>query len=201
MYNNSLSSNNQTRAGNQQERLIKIGWIIGFVDGEGCFSIGFTKQPDREHRKGYNTGYQVSHEFVVTQGVKSLSALEDLKDFFKVGQLIINRRNDNHKENLFRYVVRKRKDIIDVIIPFFQQYPLQTSKKVDFDKFVQCMRYIELNAHLEIEGLIKIALITEQMNHQKSRRQMIKILRDYTSDLRPPAEEDIVPTAWRHAGL
>jgi hypothetical protein len=28
-------------AGNQQERLIQLGWVIGFVDGEGCFSIGF----------------------------------------------------------------------------------------------------------------------------------------------------------------
>jgi hypothetical protein len=31
-----------TKADNQQERL--IGWITGFVDGEGCFSIGFVKQ-------------------------------------------------------------------------------------------------------------------------------------------------------------
>ena len=28
-------SNNVFRAENQQERLIKIGWILGFVDGEG----------------------------------------------------------------------------------------------------------------------------------------------------------------------
>ena len=31
-----------TSAENQQERLIEFrGWVIGFVDGEGCFSIGF----------------------------------------------------------------------------------------------------------------------------------------------------------------
>ena len=40
-------------ADNQQERLIKTGWVIGFVEGEGCFSIGFIKQPDRESRRGY----------------------------------------------------------------------------------------------------------------------------------------------------
>ena len=50
-------------ADNQQERLIKLGWVIGFVDGEGCFSIGFIRQPDRRRRKGYKTGYQVAHEF------------------------------------------------------------------------------------------------------------------------------------------
>ena len=29
------SSENLSDADNQQERLIKIGWIVGFVDGEG----------------------------------------------------------------------------------------------------------------------------------------------------------------------
>jgi len=37
--NESLGSENSPAADNQQERLIKIGWITGFVDGEGCFSI------------------------------------------------------------------------------------------------------------------------------------------------------------------
>jgi hypothetical protein len=31
------SSDKSSAADNQQERLIKIGWIVGFVDGEGCF--------------------------------------------------------------------------------------------------------------------------------------------------------------------
>src|SRR5438132_3717414 len=61
--------------GNQQERLVDPNWVIGFVDGEGCFSIGLVRQPDRANRKGYKTGYQVSHEFAVTQGAKSVSCL------------------------------------------------------------------------------------------------------------------------------
>jgi beta-lactamase class D len=51
-----------TGADNQQERLVKIGWVVGFVDGEGCFSIGFVRQADRTGRRGYTTGYQVTHE-------------------------------------------------------------------------------------------------------------------------------------------
>ena len=54
-----MSSDNPTgEPDNQQERLIKRGWVIGFVDGEGCFSIGFVRQPSRKGRKGYKTGYQ-----------------------------------------------------------------------------------------------------------------------------------------------
>ena len=180
---NNVQSNNPISAGNQQERLVKLGWIIGFVDGEGCFSIGFIKQPNRKYRKGYKTGYQVFHEFAVTQGEKSLECLQMIHDFFGVGQILINRRYDNHKEHLYRYVVRKRKDLLCTIIPFFRQYPLRTSKQMDFEKFVQCVELIESSHHLHKEGLIKIAEITQMMNRRKLRTDLIRILRDHTPDI------------------
>src|ERR687896_2656641 len=76
---------NVTGADNQQERLIQLGWVTGFVDGEGCFSIGFVRQPSRTGRKGYKAGYQVFHRFVVTQSMASSACLEELRQFFGVG--------------------------------------------------------------------------------------------------------------------
>lgn len=170
-------------AENQQERLIKIGWITGFVDGEGCFSIGFIKQPDRKEknriRRGYTNGYQVCHEFCVTQGEKSKSSLEGIQDFFKVGRLHINKRHDNHKEHLWRYVVRDRATLLEVIIPFFRKYPLRTSKKLDFLKFAQCVEMMDKQEHLSKKGIIKIAKIASTMNRQKPRANLIRILRDH----------------------
>ena len=96
-------SNNVSGAENQQERLIEFrGWVTGFVDGEGCFSIGFARQPSAAGRAGYKLGYQVTHEFVVTQGAQSVDCLHDLREFFGVGQVIANKRYDNHREDLYR---------------------------------------------------------------------------------------------------
>ena len=197
----SYGSDNSAAAENQQERLIKIGWITGFVDGEGCFSINFIRQPDRDNRKGYKTGFQVAHEFAVTQGAKSVDSLQVLMEFFGVGAVYVNNRHDNHKERLYRFVVRKRKDLVRTIIPFFKQYPLRTSKNGDFLKFAECVRRVETGSHLNPRGLIEIVQIAETMNHCKPRSEIIRILRDYT----PNADdlfvgEDIVPSAWRHAG-
>ena len=173
-----------SRADNQQERLVKIGWIVGFVDGEGCFSIGFVKQPDRKEsnriRRGYATGYQVAHEFAVVQGMRSIDSLKKLKSFFGVGAIYINRRHDNHKEDLFRYSVTRRQDLLNVIIPFFKEYRLRTAKKNDFLLFERCIKLMQTNKHLTREGVIKIALLSEQMNHRKSRADLIRILRDQT---------------------
>jgi hypothetical protein len=191
-------SDNPSDADNQQERL--IGWITGFVDGEGCFSINLVRQPHRSNRRGYRTGFQVAHQFVVTQGAKSIESLQTMQWFFKVGRLHCNHRRDNHKEDLYQYVVCGRKELQQKIIPFFQRYPLRTAKRLDFEKFVRCMRIIEVNAHLTVRGLIAIAEIIQTMNHCKPRTDLIRILRDYMPDTDDHVGEDIVRSAWRHAG-
>ena len=179
-------SENVSSADDQQERLVRIGWVTGFVEGEGCFSIGFIKQPHRERRRGYRTGYQVSHEFAVTQGARSVKSLAELLKFFGVGQILINRRYDNHKEDLFRYVVRRRGDLLTAIIPFFRRYPMRAAKQDDFEKFAACM--VSRNEHKSAEGLIRIAETTQTMNHRKSRRDLIRILRDHTPDFQRSVE-------------
>ncbi len=178
-----MLSKNTLRADNQQERLIEKGWIVGYVDGEGCFSLGFISQKEKKEsarvRRGYRIGYQVFHEFAVTQGEKSKHSLEILRDFFGIGKIYRNKRYDNHTEHLYRYVVRKREDLIRVIIPFFEKYPLKTSKKEDFEKFASCLQMMARNEHLTIEGLVKIAKIVSTMNRKKPRENLIRILRDH----------------------
>ena len=115
-----------TGAENQQERLIEFrGWVIGFVDGEGCFSIGFIRQPSRIGRSGYKLGCQVSPRFVVSQGVSSVHVLEELKQFFQCGRVYVNRRNDNHREDMAQFIVERREDLRKAVIPFFREYPLR----------------------------------------------------------------------------
>ena len=169
----------------QQERLARfIGWIVGFTDGEGCFSVGFVRQQDRREktriRRGYKTGYQAFHEFAVTQGESSLNVLKEIQNFFRVGKIYINKRYDNHNEHLYRYVVRKRDDLLNVIIPFFQKNQLRTAKAKDFKRFVRCVNIMAKGEHIEQKGLFRIADIAKQMNRKKSGKNLARILRDHT---------------------
>lgn len=149
-----------TGAGNQQERM-RAGWIVGFVDGEGTFSV--TIQRNRE----MSLNWQVFPEFVVTQGAKSLAALQELQDYFKCGQIYKNRRYDNHKEDIFRYCVRRRRDLEEKIVPFFTANQLKTSKKDDFRKFTQIIELLKAKKHLTPEGLSEIASIVRMMNRRR----------------------------------
>ena len=178
-----MGSDNPNGAENQQERLRQEGWVIGFVDGEGCFSIGLVRQSGGAVRKGYRTGYQLSHELAVTQGAQSISCLHELQGFFGVGQVFVNKRYDNHREHMYRYTVRRRADLLDVIIPFFRAHPMHTTKQRNFEKFACCVELMEHGHHLTFEGLADIVEIMETMNRQKPRTDLLRILRGHTPNI------------------
>ncbi len=161
--NRNISSKNIIGADNQQERLKIAYWVVGFTDGEGCFSIAVIKNRTTKY------GRQIFPEFVITQGEKSLSALQKIKNFFDCGYIFINKRYDNHNENLYRYCVRSVSDLDQKIIPFFEKYKLQTHKISDFIIFKKVIRLMVEKKHLTKTGRQKILTLIGRMNTKKKR--------------------------------
>jgi hypothetical protein len=159
-----MDSDNPIGAENQQERPGFEQWIVGFVDGEGCFSISVVRNG------GCRLGWQVQHEFSVSQAASSRVALEGLGRFFECGRIIENSRHDNHREPLLRYSVKRRADLVERIIPFFEDHPLMTAKRRDFTKFTAVVHSMERGEHLEPSGLERIARTTEKMNRRQRSR-------------------------------
>jgi LAGLIDADG endonuclease len=161
---------------NQQERLRTIGWVVGFVDGEGCFSCSIYR-----NRK-MTLKWQVRPAFDVVQGESSRDVLEDLQRFFGCGKVYINRRRDNHKEDLLRFNVYRFEDLRTKIVPFFRENPLRTSKRENFVKFARIIELMELRRHMSLNGIVEIAKLQETMNHRKP-SEVLRILRDHTPAL------------------
>jgi hypothetical protein len=164
-YSIVMPRKNQISADNQQEKM--VGWIVGFVDGEGTFSVSINKNSTT------NSGWQIFPEFVITQGAKSLAALQKISEFFDCGKLYINRRHDNHKEHIYRYCVRSLSDLEKKIVPFFQQNSLLTAKKDDFRKFSEIIDLMKQRKHLTVDGSKEIAQIITTMNRRKPSRYLL----------------------------
>ena len=160
-------------ADNQQERLRLEGWVAGFIDGEGCFSVNINRC------SVLKLGWQVRPEFVVTQGERSAASLELLQSFFGCGVIYCNTRRDNHREDIFRWCVRRRDDLEAEVIPFLREVPLRTAKARDLEKFCQVLDLMRNQRHLQVEGIADIAPIVEQMNRLKP-SDILRILRDCT---------------------
>jgi hypothetical protein len=189
-----VAGENLSGAGNQQERPGVEQWIVGFVDGEGCFSCPVHPNPSMR------LGWQVQPCFAVVQGERSAYVLEMIRDFFGCGKLYRNRRRDNHREDLMVYAVFNGNDLRRVIVPFFEANPLRTAKQEEFEKFKLVLELMERRAHLTIDGLRLIAEITQTMNHRKPSRFL-----ESSEAIRQPAlfdgrVEDMVPSSWRHGG-
>ncbi len=136
-------------------------WVVGFVDGEGCFYIGINPLPEM------SLGYQVLPEFRIVQHERDIQVLYALKRFFKAGVVRVNH------EDRYELRIRKLNSLRNVVV-FFRKHSLKTRKQVDFIKFARIVDWMAEGKHLELEGLIKIIRLSLSMNRaQKIRAQEI----------------------------
>ncbi len=138
---------------------LEAQWIVGFVDGEGCFHI--TIKPHKEMK----TGYQVLPEFAVVQHEQDIQVLYALKKYFGCGVVRLDCKE--HISVRMAYRVRSQEHLLKIIIPFFMKHPLKTQKHIEFKKFRRVLLKMEKGMHLTEEGIVEIRTILSQINRLK----------------------------------
>ena len=136
---------------------LEAQWIVGFVDGEGCFHVSVNAHPEM------SVGYQVVPEFTVVQHERDIQILHALKAHFGCGVV-----RKNHGDRM-AYRVRGKEHLLQKVVPFFMVHPLKTKKHVDFLKFRDVLLLMEKDAHLDPDGVNEIRVIASQMNRGVSR--------------------------------
>ena len=139
-------------ADNQQERL-DPRWVVGFVDGEGCFHVSINRHPRMP------IGWQVLPEFRIVQHERDESVLRNLQQFFQAGKVVVN--HGARKELRIR-----RLNELQQVVSFFSRYSLRTKKKRDYEIFKEILELMSQKKHLTIYGLIKIANLCWAMNRK-----------------------------------
>ena len=127
-------------------------WIVGFVDGEGCFHVSVNPHAEM------SVGFQVLPEFTVVQHERDVQILHGLKTYFGCGVV-----RQIHGERM-AYRVRGQEHLLTLIIPFFMDHPLKTRKQVEFLKFRDVLLLMEKGLHLSATGIDEIRAIAGQMN-------------------------------------
>ncbi len=114
-------------ADNQQGSLDEklCNYLVGFVDGEGTFHVGI------HERNQLTTGWQVYCEFHVSQNYDKISILEEIRKVLKCGYMKPNHRNSNDKTYVL--VVRNQQDLLNKVVPFFEDHPFRSPKQKDFE--------------------------------------------------------------------
>jgi len=128
-------------------------WMVGFTEAEGCFFVVI--QENNSSEKG-NASVKIGYQ--VTQHIRDTSFIKSLKTFFGCG------RSEPSGRNGISFRVSKIKDIVSIIVPFFEKYPLLGSKSKDFLDWKEVVKIMESKSHLTPEGLSKIKEIKSGMN-------------------------------------
>ena len=90
---------------------------------------------------------------------KDLFLLHSIKAFFAgVGSI------KKHGNSTFSYRVESSEQILKVIIPFFDKYPLTTEKLGDYILFKKVVELMNTKEHLTNEGLYKIVSLKASVN-------------------------------------
>jgi hypothetical protein len=107
----------------------------------------------------YKTGYSVQLRFVIGQHSRDRLLIEKLPEFFGCGYL-----QDFSNKAAVCYVVTDINNIMNVIIPFFNSYPIKGNKILDYLDFCKIARLIKDKVHLTENGLNEIKQLASNMN-------------------------------------
>jgi len=165
LHNMSLSLVSPPLNNKNKSSLIKFNpnYVTGFSDAESTFGIYVIKS------KNHKIGWTVTMAFSIGLHIKDLDLLTNIRDFFGVGNIVISKPG-----NVATYQVQSIKDMVNVIIPHFNKYPLQTKKLRDFLIFKSIVKIIVKKEHLTDKGLIKINSILVS-NNKKLNEEILKI--------------------------
>jgi hypothetical protein len=130
-------------------------YIVGFVDGEGCFSISLNKNGDRLP--------EVRLIFEIELREDDEPILREIQQVLECGTIY---RLEYERYAKWRPHVKLKvsnfTDISSKIIPFFQRYPPQAKKHLQFEQFCLAAELIKTKQHLTPEGIEQIRALKQR---------------------------------------
>ena len=158
-----------TSADNQQERPDEglCQYVAGFVDGEGSFHVAVQRS------RFTRVGLQVIPEFHVSQNPERAEVLRLIQQALGCGYIETNHPGSLRDRSVV-LVVRNRRDLVERVVPFFERFPLRSSKQREFQAFAAILSSMERGEHLTKEGMTQILQRAFAMNSGRYRKRALQ---------------------------
>jgi len=134
---------------------IRPDWLAGFTSGDGCFYTYAEK--DSKLR----SGYRIKLRFNICQHSRDKSLLECISSYLNCGNILETSRGE------VNFDVHKFSDNYDKILTFFNKYPIQGVKALDFNDWKLVAEIVKSKDHLTKQGVEKIIKIKSNMNKSR----------------------------------
>jgi len=132
---------------------LKDSWLSGFTDAEGCFSVTIRKKDNKS---------LCSCRFILDQ--------KDAKEFLLYLQKLFNFGSVNLRNktnNVYRLTIHMNNPLrknFPLLIEYFYNFPLKTTKYLNFKLWCKVIDLIKLKKHNSKEGLELIKKLRTEIN-------------------------------------
>jgi hypothetical protein len=143
----------------QCSREFLSAYISGYVDGEGCFTVSISP------RAKLLVGWEVRPGFSVSQNGDRAEVLHAIQSYFRCGSI-----RPDRSDRTLKWETRRLEDLLERVLPHFEEFPLLSSKRCDYERFASVCRLMAAGAHRRRDGLIEIVELARMMNPSGRRR-------------------------------
>lgn len=152
---------------------ISDDYLIGFVEGEGCFYVGVVPA------KTASFGWQIAPFFKVSQNPSGKVILDKLKARLGCGYVKQNDAPASSDRSL-AYVVRDICDLHGKVIPFFERKLYV--KRTSFETFSTIVNGMYHKKHLTKHGFLQMLDLSYSMNTGKRKFSKEHIAKSILTD-------------------
>lgn len=122
-------------------------WVSGFMASESCFSVSIKKPAT------------VALRFILGLNVRELSLITKIQKYFGAGQI-----TNNYKQNAVFWTITSINNLVEKVLPHFEQYSLQGQKANDYLIWSKILTMVKAKQHFTKEGLAHIQLLKDKLN-------------------------------------
>jgi cell division protein ZapA (FtsZ GTPase activity inhibitor) len=124
------------------------GWLAGFTDSEGCFTVSVIKN------KKYNNT-QVTVRYILSQK-------DEVNLLKKIAFLLNGKIHFIKSYNGYNMVVNLTK--LEAVLTYLKKYKLKTKKLISYKNWLKVYNLVITKQHLTNSGLEKINILKEKIN-------------------------------------
>jgi len=143
-------------------------WLLGFIEGEGCFSVGFIRQ------KGTPFGYQIKAMFIIKITESEKKVLEKIRSYLGgIGNIYFESCELNRTKGMINandsvsFRVTHLEELEKIIGLLKKEEFVSEQKRLDFKNWVRCISILKNKKHLTKKGFLEIAYLRSKMHKRK----------------------------------
>jgi hypothetical protein len=149
-----------------QASVLPPDYVAGFIDGEGSFSVCINKQ------KTTRSGIEVRPEFAIELRADDREILERIMVTIGCGKIYDCSYERYGWFPHTKYRISSYKLLVEYLIPFLDQNPLQAKKAETYRLFRQIVLMVHHKEHLTQKGMQKIRELRQEIRKNGKKQKM-----------------------------